>query len=687
MADETEGEKGSEGTQSLRSGRVRIIGAEPAGGPPPRTEAETAPPETTEHVPQTLRPTLGDDGFALTLDAIDDVDQPVSVDDLLAPLKTVPRPAAPAPEPPVEPPAAAEVAETPAASAPPTIPPPLPTALPTWGEGDPPSADLPHWTDAPTGEVPSILDRSGDESGSTRWSSVPGPTWREGHGDWEDSEDSFEPAMLGDDEPRLGSLDDSAAAGDEERQPWSFELTDSPSSRESAAQMEERLISAGLNDYDDGETMLVPSLGLSGPSSTDPVTTSSEVSHEEPGTTTSPWELDNAGRDVDAVLVGDRDDGVAVVEADQLDPEEEKSFRSRIGRGRNRRLRPVPQAPPPATGSDSSEPVIGSRPVPLAPESTPTPEGRPVPQAPEEASGPKVIMAPRARPPARAGAAASSSDTAGTSGRNMPVAIVSGVVLAIVALVAFKLGTVATMVLVCLVLVLAAGEAFSAFRRAHYHPAVLLGLLATLVLAIETYNKGVAAFPLTMVVLVAASFLWFIFGVEAEADPVAGMSSTVFVFVWIAGFGSFAALLLCPDLFPNRTGIAFLLGAIIVTVFCDVGSLLAGSQFGRRPMAPEISPNKSWEGFIGGAVLAVLSAVVIVQFIHPWTFKSAACLGVVVAVVAPLGDLCESLLKRNLGMKDMSNMLPGHGGLLDRLDGLLFVLPATYFLVRAFNLG
>jgi CDP-diglyceride synthetase len=429
---------------------------------------------------------------------------------------------------------------------------------------------------------------------------------------------------------------------------------------------------------------MVPSLTSHGPSSTDPVTTSGDVKNEEPGTTVEP---DNATREVDAVVVGDRDLGAAAVEADQLDPEEEKTLRSRVGRGRNRRIRPVPQAPPPATGSDPSDPVIASRPVPAAPEASTAGEGRPVPLAPEPTNVPPVTLPPRGRPPLRPPAAATTTSTAGTAGRNMPIAIVSGVVLAVVALIAFKIGTVATMVLVSIVIVLAAGEAFGAFRRAHYHPAVLLGLLGTLVLAIETYNKGVAAFPLTMVVLVVASFLWFIFGVEGDADPVAGMSSTVFVFVWIAGFGSFAALLLCPSLFPNRTGIAFLLGAIIVTVCSDVGSLLVGSQFGKRPMAPHISPNKSWEGFVGGAVLSVLGAVVVVQFIHPWTFKSAATLGLVAAIVSPLGDLCESLLKRHLGLKDMSQLLPGHGGLLDRLDGLLFVLPATYFLVRAFNLG
>jgi phosphatidate cytidylyltransferase len=243
------------------------------------------------------------------------------------------------------------------------------------------------------------------------------------------------------------------------------------------------------------------------------------------------------------------------------------------------------------------------------------------------------------------------------------------------------------MVLVTLVVLLAAAEAFAAFRRAHYHPATLLGLVGVLSLMFETYNKGVSALPLVLVLLVAGCFLWFLAKVESGADPVAGMVSTVFVFGWVGGFGSFSALLLNPTLFPHRHGIAFLLAAIITTVAADVTALLVGSAMGRHPMAPSISPNKSWEGFFGGAVASVLAAVIFVHLIHPWTISKAAVLGLVVAVVSPLGDLSQSMIKRHLGLKDMGRLLPGHGGLLDRFDGLLFVLPATYFVVKALHLG
>ena len=194
------------------------------------------------------------------------------------------------------------------------------------------------------------------------------------------------------------------------------------------------------------------------------------------------------------------------------------------------------------------------------------------------------------------------------------------------------------------------------------------------------------AYPLLTVLLVAATLLWFLVGVE-RANPVRGVATTLFVFGWVGVFGSYAMLLLNPDHFPNRHGLAFLLGAILCTVVYDTAALAAGSAMGRRPLAPSVSPGKSWEGAIGGAMASLLTGVFVGAAIHPWTVSAGIVLGLVVAVVAPLGDLSESMLKRAMGLKDTSTVLPGHGGILDRVDGLLFVLPATYYVVRAFNLG
>jgi phosphatidate cytidylyltransferase len=242
------------------------------------------------------------------------------------------------------------------------------------------------------------------------------------------------------------------------------------------------------------------------------------------------------------------------------------------------------------------------------------------------------------------------------------------------------------LVLSTVVVTIAAAECYAALRRAGRRPAALLGLVATVGVMVSAYAKGVSALPLVLALVVVTSMIWYLAGVE-KGSPVEGIVSTVFGFVWVGLLASFAALMLAPSQYPHRHGVAFMLGAVIATVAADVGALVVGGSLGRHPLAPRVSPQKTWEGFIGGAVLAVAASAAITGQVHPWTPGKAAVLGLVVAVVAPLGDLCESLIKRDLKLKDMGSLLPGHGGVLDRVDGLLFVLPVTYYLVRVLHLG
>lgn len=271
------------------------------------------------------------------------------------------------------------------------------------------------------------------------------------------------------------------------------------------------------------------------------------------------------------------------------------------------------------------------------------------------------------------------------TGRNIPAAVATGLVVGALALLAFHFGTVPSMVVVTAVLTLAAVEAYGAFR-AVYRPAALLGASAVVGLLVASYDETLKALPLVTVLLVASTVLWHLAGVDRRAEPVRSTAATLLVYCWVGVFGSFAALLLSPSLFPHRTGIAYLLGAIIAGAGYDVGALAVGAWIGRHRLSP-VSPGKTWEGVAGGAIVALAASVGIVHLIHPWTLGESAVLGLVVAVVSPIGDLGESLVKRHLGLKDMGRILPGHGGILDRVDGLLFVLPATYYLVRAFGHG
>ena len=266
----------------------------------------------------------------------------------------------------------------------------------------------------------------------------------------------------------------------------------------------------------------------------------------------------------------------------------------------------------------------------------------------------------------------------------MAVAVGAGMLA--VALVLFKLGPPFALALATVVVTLAAVEVYDVARRAGYRPATLLGLVATVSLMLATYAKGEIAIPLVLGLTIVSTFCWYLFEV-VQARATINMAVTLFGFLWVALLGSFAALLLA---FPNREGIAFLLGAVIATAANDVGAWFVGGQLGSRPLMAHISPNKTLEGVGGGLLASVLLTAIILGYlpgVHPWTFGKAALLGLVVWAVGTLGDLCESMVKRDLGIKDMGTLLPGHGGVMDRFDAMLFALPATYYLVKAIGLG
>ena len=136
----------------------------------------------------------------------------------------------------------------------------------------------------------------------------------------------------------------------------------------------------------------------------------------------------------------------------------------------------------------------------------------------------------------------------------------------------------------------------------------------------------------------------------------------------------------------GRPGMGILFVAIVGAVAYDIGGFAVGRNAGSRPLSAA-SPNKTMEGLVGGVVAAALVALIAAFAMSPLKdlgIGPKALLALGIAVAAPLGDLCQSLVKRDLDVKDMGTILPGHGGLLDRFDGLLFVLPVAYYLARIF---
>jgi len=261
-------------------------------------------------------------------------------------------------------------------------------------------------------------------------------------------------------------------------------------------------------------------------------------------------------------------------------------------------------------------------------------------------------------------------------GSDLATRVVTGVVMAAGGLLVLNAGPGPAAVLVSIIVSLGVIELCGALRTQGYRPAGLVALLGSVGLVLGAYHGGESAFAAVTALVIPITLLWYLAGVS-KARPAPGVASTFLVFGYVGIMGGFAGLILAqPD------GIGLLLGVVLCSVGYDIGGYLAGSRFGRRHIAPSISPNKTAEGLLAGMAASVVIGFVLVGSISPWGRFNALALGVVVAVLAPLGDLCESLIKRDLGVKDLGGLLPGHGGVFDRFDAMLFSLPAVYYLIK-----
>jgi len=189
----------------------------------------------------------------------------------------------------------------------------------------------------------------------------------------------------------------------------------------------------------------------------------------------------------------------------------------------------------------------------------------------------------------------------------------------------------------------------------------------------EDYPAALAALAVTFIAVVA----WRLHG---GADGyVRDVTAGVFVLIYLPTMATFVAMMVAQ---PHGAHRALLFA--ILTVCSDSGGYFAGILFGRHPMAPTISPKKTWEGLAGSAVLCLAAGAVGMRFLLPGTVWEGLLLGVAAVAAATLGDLVESMIKRDLDTKDMGSILPGHGGVLDRIDAMLIVAPVSWLLMTIF---
>lgn len=288
---------------------------------------------------------------------------------------------------------------------------------------------------------------------------------------------------------------------------------------------------------------------------------------------------------------------------------------------------------------------------------------------PEVEIGGEPEVAPRrADLHAARGAAASPS----RAGRNLPAAIAVGLALATLVALSVFIDLRAFVVVICVAMVLAVWEMRQALAQRSLAVPLVPVAIGAVSMVLAAYLQGPESLVLATALTCVAVVIWRAAdGVTGASGDIAAGILVVFYPCFLAGF---AALMAAE---PDGHWRIFVF--ILLTAFSDIGGYAVGVLFGRHPMAPSLSPKKSWEGLAGSvAASAGMGALVIPMLFEGAPWWHGALLGVVVAPIATIGDLIESSIKRHLGLKDMSRILPGHGGLMDRLDSLVLTVPVVW---------
>lgn len=273
----------------------------------------------------------------------------------------------------------------------------------------------------------------------------------------------------------------------------------------------------------------------------------------------------------------------------------------------------------------------------------------------------------------------------GRAGRDLRAAFASAIVLLAGIALSLLFWKTAFMLIVAAAVVVAIWE----LRRGFGEKGVDLPeqplMLGGVVMVVVAYFWGAPALVTATAVAALVTMLWLLRrGVEGYVQ---NATASVFTLVYVPFLGSFVALLLAEGGALDGGGIhddgvQGILTFILVTIASDIGGYVAGVLFGKHPMAPVISPKKSWEGFAGSVVFCVAAGWALVVYLLDGDWWVGLVLGLIAVVMATLGDLCESVIKRDLGIKDMSHVIPGHGGLMDRLDSLLATIAPIWLLLH-----
>ncbi|HEU5265193.1 MAG TPA: phosphatidate cytidylyltransferase [Jatrophihabitans sp.] len=282
---------------------------------------------------------------------------------------------------------------------------------------------------------------------------------------------------------------------------------------------------------------------------------------------------------------------------------------------------------------------------------------------------PQVPHPPPAEPPAAA--------PASRAGRNLPAAIGVGLGLGGLILASLFLYRPSFAFLVGAAVLYGCYELSRAFRAADIRITLVPLLIGAVIVIVAAWERGPSGLVLAVLVTLAAVLVWRV--ANGAAGYLRDAGASAFVLWYVPTLAAFAVLLVHPSDGAVRV-VAF-----IGTVVCsDTGGYATGVLFGKHPLAPIVSKAKTWEGFVGSLLACSIAGILILTLTFHQAWWRGLLFGLAIAATATIGDLGESMIKRDLGIKDMGSLLPGHGGVMDRLDSLLPCAAVAYLLLAAF---
>lgn len=270
--------------------------------------------------------------------------------------------------------------------------------------------------------------------------------------------------------------------------------------------------------------------------------------------------------------------------------------------------------------------------------------------------------------------------------KNIITRIITGIILGFTVLFSMMAGGSALFVLALLVIFLATKEYVLILQNKGFYPSFKLMLISELFLAFLAYCNHFDMLAMALTICSISTFMWVLF--KGKQPYIANAATTILGFIYGGLFPLY--LILIRDIGSNPTysyllkssgdgvGKGYIILIFFAVLFTDTGCYYFGSKFGKHKLAPVISPNKTIEGSIGGTLSAMLISLIIGYYIQ-LAWYHCIIVGALIAALAQIGDLCESMLKRDAGVKDSGNILPGHGGFLDRTDSYVFTLPVLYY--------